>query len=85
MKDECKLGCLAGLLVVAIVIAVLLMLSGCQQNEASQPPVNLDPMVETAAPVAVQLFVPEPWKTLALVVLAGLGGGAVGRKTKKNE
>jgi len=31
MKDECKLGCLAGLLVGAIVVALLLMFSGCSQ------------------------------------------------------
>ena len=67
-----------------ILISVVILLASCQLE--NRRPVNLDPVIEAAAPIAVELFVPELYKTLALVLLAAVGGGvgvnAVGKKKK---
>jgi len=64
-----------------LAVICLLILAGCQLEQGQ--PVNLDPVIEAVAPVAVQIFVPEPWRTIAWALLAALGGGVIGRKIKK--
>ena len=64
-----------------LMLICVVVLVGCYSE--NRRPVNLDPVIEATAPVAVKLFVPEPWRTLALLALASMGGGVIGRKTKK--
>lgn len=70
------------ILVLTVILAVLAsLLCGCQQAANGQG-MELSPTVAAVAPVVVRLFVPEPWKTIAWLVLTGAGGIVIGRKTK---
>ena len=77
---------LAIIISILIIAVVLLACLSCVQSDNGP---KLDPLVEAIAPVAVQLFVPEPWKTIAWVLLgsavSGGTGGVIGRKTGKKK
>ncbi len=66
----------------AFLAFVLWLCTGCVQSEQGM---ELDPAA--VAPVAVQLFVPEPWKTIIWILLGsavgGGAGGVIGRKAGK--
>ncbi len=64
-----------------ILVSVVLVLCGCQAHDGQSP--RPDPLMDAVAPVAVSVFVPEPWRSLILLLMGGGLGGVVGRKTKK--
>lgn len=64
-----------------LLICSLLLFVGCQSQDGQSP--RPDPLMDTVAPVAVSVFVPEPWRSLVLILMGGGLGGVVGRKTKK--
>ena len=81
MEKTKMIGYALASVICAALMIVLFVCNGCTGEQGQ--PMNLDPIVEAAAPVVVQLFVPEPWRTLTLIALGGLSGGVVGRKTGK--
>ena len=66
-----------------LISAVLALLCSCQaqDGQSSRP----GPLVDAVAPVAVSVFVPEPWRSLILILMGGGVGGVVGRKTGKKK
>ncbi len=60
---------------------VLLIFVGCQAQDGQSP--RPDPLVDAVAPVAVSVVVPEPGRSLILILMGGGAGGIIVRKTKK--
>ena len=67
-------------LTICLIVTCLLIFCGCQTEQ--DQPMNLKPIVDAIAPMAVHVLVPEPWKTIAWVVLAAMGGGIVGKRMR---
>lgn len=66
-----------------LLLSGVLLLVGCQAHDGQSP--RPDPLVDAVAPVAVSVFVPEPWRSLVLLLMGGGLGGVVGRKTGNKE
>ena len=78
--DEKKMGWLIAALLVGIALTMMFFVQGCQQAQNGQGMV-LSPVGQVAVSVG-SLYVPEPYRTIGLLLL-GPAGIAIGRKTKK--
>jgi len=64
-----------------LISVVLCVLYGCKAQDGQSP--RPDPLVDAIAPVAVSVFVPEPWRSLILLLMGGLGKTGIDRVRKK--